>query len=132
MKQLCFYIAIISLLISTISCKTKKETTKSSTQTESSNANTHTYRLIVSFISKGTGVDRAKVEALLKQVESNSNKLVYEKVQWGREGETDFCFQLGNLKKTEQITFINEIKKQMTGSDMVFITENAPCTHIRK
>ena len=131
MKQLCFYITIISLLISTMSCKTKKETIKSATQTESSTTNTHTYPLIVSFISKGAGVDRPKVEALLKLIESKTNKPLYEKIQWGREGETDFCFQLENLKKTEQLTFINDAKNLMNGSDMVFITENTVCTHKR-
>lgn len=137
MKQLFFLIAIFSLAISTVSCKAKKEaTTTTSETTPTTTAMTetkeHTYRFIISFISKGTGVDRNNVEALLKYVEAQPKKPEYEKIQWGREGEMDFCFQLNELKKDEQAKFIKDVKNQMAGSDRVFMTENMACTHQRR
>lgn len=133
MKNLFFLVAILSLALSMINCKSKKETTNSSSNTTAKvDASVTKYDLIVSFISKGTGVDRDKYAAFVKYIESHPDKPVYERIAWGREGESDYCFNLSTLKKANRSNFITEIKNQMKGSNMVFITENAECTHQKR
>ena len=133
MRQLFFLIAIFSLAVNFCGCKSKKNATTSTTKTtEVITDKIHTYRLIASFISKGAGVNRTKVEALMNIVEKHPKKPVYEKISWGREGEMDFCFQLNEMKASEQTAFINQIKKELNEGDMVFITENTECSHQRR
>jgi hypothetical protein len=49
---------------------------------------------------------------------------------WGREGETDYCFNLSELTaKKDLIGFIEDVKKIGAGSDMMNISENAECMH---
>lgn len=133
MKYFILLSAFAGLLISTVCCKSKKETTTSSSSSlTETKAVEQTYRIIVSFISKGTGVDRPKVESFLKYVETHPKKPVYEKIQWGREGEMDFCFLLTELNKSEAATFIETIKTEMKSSDMVFVTENTVAPHKKR
>ena len=132
MKNVILLSAFVGLLLSTICCKSKKETTTSSSSLTETKAVEQTYRIIVSFISKGTGVDRPKAESFLKYVETHPKKPAYDKIQWGREGEMDFCFLLKELDKKETATFIETIKTQMKGSDMVFVTENTVAPHKKR
>lgn len=86
-------------------------------------------RLVISFISKGGGIDRDAKKNVLDYIE-NYNKthsltLVYETVRWGREGEVDFCFALEELKKRQQVKFIDELKTLVQKSDCVRISENS-------
>lgn len=86
-------------------------------------------RLVISFISKGRGIDRDTKKNVLAYIE-NYNKthsltLVYETVRWGREGEVDFCFALEELKKRQQVKFIDELKTLVQKSDCVRISENS-------
>ncbi|MEO5569568.1 MAG: hypothetical protein ABIT08_15060, partial [Bacteroidia bacterium] len=55
----------------------------------------------------------------------------YEVFPWGREGETDFCFPLSELKEVQQKEFVNEIKVKYKGHDLVQFAENEPCRHKR-
>lgn len=132
MKKLFFLASLVSLAC--ITCKAKKETVKTTENTPASLSNTPdapiTYRLIVSFISKGAGTDSEKRTAILAYVNSHPKKPAYKTVIWGREGEADYCFNLSEFSsKKELITFIEDIKKIAAGSDMVFISENAECQH---
>ena len=132
MKKIFFLAAIVSLAC--ISCKAKKEAMKSDENTPASVSNTPdapiTYRLIVSFISKGEGTDSEKRTAFLKYVESHPKKHAYKTVIWGREGEADYCFNLSEFaSKKESMIFIEDIKKIAGGTDMVIISENAECPH---
>ena len=133
MKQLFFLASLISLAC--ISCKSKKETAKSTestaavatTQTPES---TITYRLLVSFTSKGAGTDNEKRTAFLAYVDAHVKKPAYKTINWGREGETDYCFNLSELSaKKDMIAFIEEVKKIASGSDRIIIAENAECQH---
>lgn len=135
MKKIFFLASLISLAC--ISCKSKKEAVKTTENTASATTNTVdtpiTYRLIVSFISKGAGTDSEKRTAFLAYVDGHKLKPAYKTVRWGREGETDYCFDLSELTaKKDLIGFIEEVKKIGAGSDMMNISENAECTHIRK
>jgi len=133
MKQLFFLASLVSLAC--ISCKSKKEAVKSSqTATASSTAVTPdapiTYRLIVSFISKGAGTDGPKRTAFLAYVNGHALKPAYKTVGWGREGEADYCFNLSELtSKKDLVAFIEEVKKISGGSDMMNVVENAECQH---
>jgi hypothetical protein len=93
------------------------------------------YRFIVSFISIGEGTDRNGKEILdsvLNEWKASMKKdITYETIHWGREGETDFCFQLPELNETQQQQFIKEIKEKFKGHDLIQFTENEPCLHKR-
>lgn len=45
----------------------------------------------VSFSSRGAGVDRKTAESVKSFLESRSQKLSYKRVDWGHEGEYDYC-----------------------------------------
>ena len=136
------FILISLLLITSISigCKAKKEA-KSTTITNTSEASaigittwvddekTTQYRLIISFISKGAGVD-SKINATITAYATAHPKKPSSKIiSWGREGESDLCFSLKELTKTEQSEFIAEIKKIVGVSDMALLSENTKCMH---
>lgn len=132
MKKLFFLASLVSLAC--ISCKAKKESMKSTETAPASLTNTPespiTYRLIVSFISKGAGTDSEKRTAFLAYVASHPKKPAYKTVIWGREGEADYCFNLSEFSsKKELISFIEDIKKIAAGTDMVHISENTECQH---
>lgn len=132
MKKLFFLASLVSLAC--ISCKAKKESMKSTENVPASLTNSPespiTYRLIVSFISKGAGTDSEKRIAFLAYVVSHPKKPAYKTVIWGREGEADYCFTLSEFSsKKELISFIEDIKKIAAGTDMVKISENAECLH---
>ncbi len=141
MKANIILVSVISLSFVAVACKSHKNaassgstTTSTATpspeNTESGNASSEqSYRIIVSFTSKGAGVPAEKREAFLKYVDSHPKKPAYKTVLWGREGETDYCLTLSELSKKEQITFVEEVKKAMAGSDQVIISENAVSQH---
>ncbi|MES2513365.1 MAG: hypothetical protein V4580_04445 [Bacteroidota bacterium] len=134
MKQLFFLASLISLAC--ISCKSKKEASKSAdtapvTSTAPAGPDAQvTYRLLVSFTSKGAGTDGDKRTSFLTYVESHPKKPTYKTVNWGREGETDYCFNLTELASKKEMTeFIENVKKLTAGSDRIIVSENAECQH---
>jgi hypothetical protein len=129
MKRLFFLVSIISITSVGMSCKSKKETT---TSTQTTEAQTEKFRLVVSFISKGAGPDNAKSAALLAYIGVHPKKPTYTVAHWGREGEADYCLNLTELTKSEQVDFVTNVNKMMAGSDMVFVKENAESAHARK
>ena len=64
-------------------------------------------------------------------MQNHSPKVNYETCQMGREGETNYLFQLTELSKSQQKKFVKSLKKQIADSTMVFIKENndfnSPC-----
>ena len=88
-----------------------------------------TYRLVVSFYSKGEGIDNKVNEAFVKVLDSNSKKIVYEPTHWGREGEIDYCLKLSELSSIEQNDFVKKVKEVLSKSSLVHINENAKCVH---
>lgn len=87
------------------------------------------YRLVVSFVSKGTGTDSEKRKKFLEFVDTHAKKPAYKTVAWGREGESDYCFNLHELSKKEQAEFVSEVKKITAGSEIIFVDEHATCKH---
>lgn len=121
--------AIVGLSLASVACKSSKNAGSSQAAETSNAAAEQTYRLIVSYSSKGAGTNAEKKEALLKYVASHPKKPAYKEVLWGREGETDYCFTLKELSKKEQVSFVEDVKKMMAGSDRVLLSENAVCPH---
>ena len=110
-------------------CKSKQATanTTDNTNTSTNSADVNapkTYRLIVSFISIGTGVDGDAYSKLEKFVQGHPKKPAYEKKRWGREGEEDFMFTLKEFKAADQAKFISDLKAAVGKSDRVLFKEN--------
>lgn len=86
-------------------------------------------RLIVSFISKGGGIDGKSLkdfEQLVKDFNTaNKSNISYTVQPWGREGEKDYCFQPGQGKNFEKL--ISEVKKSLQGKELIRLKENAAC-----
>ena len=81
-------------------------------------------RLVVSFISKGAGIDLKSQENIQSYIDKHRKKPVFEERRWGREGEVDYVFKLNELNADEQKVFIEEVKKLIVNADMVSVREN--------
>ena len=88
-----------------------------------------TYKAVVSFFSKGSGVDSDKFsktkQLLITYSEKSDCGISYTLATWGREGEKDFCINAQSKKCYNSL--ISEIKILTQESDRVRITENASC-----
>lgn len=92
-------------------------------------ANPRQYRLIISFGSECCGIDQKAEkeigEIIAKYEKKNNVKLERKTVRWGKEGERDFCYLLGELSKGEQWRLIAEINAVAKKSKLVDVKENA-------
>ena len=124
------YILALSAFFIFISCGNTKKNVQNTTVEPSKS---ETCRLIVSFISKGSGPDQKAREAfstfITEYETSNKTKISFEKYPWGREGETDYCFLLSELTKENQVKFIVSLKSKLSFSDRVLYEENTSCRH---
>jgi hypothetical protein len=89
---------------------------------------THQDKLVISFISIGTGIDyKAKDQLLLivKEFEIQYQiELAVSVKNWGREGEVDYVYDLTLLTKKQCKEFIQKTKKMLSGNDRIKITLN--------
>ncbi len=118
-------ILLLSIVMFSFACKSTKSTEKTA-------ATSNTYRLIVSFISKGegTGSNAAALESLITSFNKKNNIVIkYEKVPWGKEGEADYCFKMDGIKKGKQADFVTSVKNLTKSAPQVIVSENAVCTH---
>ena len=104
--------------------KPESVTTVNNKNTSASDDKT-VYRLILSFISIGSGIDQTSREKVDAYIAAHGKKPVVNKVSWGREGETDYCFTLKELSTDEQKTFVMDIKKLIVKPDLVQVKENS-------
>lgn len=88
-----------------------------------------TVRLVVSFYSKGEGIDSESKDAFNKLIDSNAKKIAYEPIRWGREGEVDYCLELKELSSAEQENFVKKVKELLNKSTLVHIKEYGKCVH---
>jgi hypothetical protein len=109
-------------------CNAQKNQTKPQAVATAQNQNPPTkklkFALIISFTSHASGIDGEKYDAILNYIQKHPKKPAYKQYFWGREGETDICMNLKELKKSERKAFIDEIKKLAQGSDRVFVNTN--------
>ncbi len=85
------------------------------------------YRLTISFISKGEGIDYKTQESFENWLKAQPKHPAYEVTHWGREGETNYCLKLNELSTREQEIFVRDVRTQLTDKELVFIAENAVC-----
>ena len=98
---------------------------------ETSNKDTSVYSMVVAFFSPGDGIDiktASEFDAYLKGYTS----VTFNKVGWGREGETDFCIRLDMLTGSELPEFKKGAEEILSKSQKVQFQYNAPCKHYRK
>lgn len=143
MKKTMWIILISSLeFISCKSSQNSKEIIKSQEKKKSESISasavtpksvTDIYRITVSFYSAGGGIDdktKSNYDKFVKEFEQQRGvKLSYEITQWGKEGETDYCFPLSELNSKDKDQFANESKKLLLASNLVTIQENTSCKH---
>ena len=95
-----------------------------------------TFRFTVSFISKGAGTDyqiKEKYDAFITDFETkNKVKMTINKASWGREGESDYCFEMTQLNNEIVKKFMAESKALLSASDRINIGENTNCRGIIK
>jgi len=94
-----------------------------------------TYDMIISFISKGAGIDRdlkEKIDGVLKSFnEKNKTNLKPEILGWGREGEVDYNFIAKNLSTSQKEALASQVKEAIGSSDMVHLVFNKKSVHKR-
>lgn len=77
----------------------------------------------VNFISIGTGIDSKAVDQLLafhQQFEKDvKHKVPFTIRHWGREGETDYRFDLKALSPKQRKVFRDKISKMFSGNQRV-------------
>jgi len=104
-------------------CKHTKSTEKTSVPAPT------TYRAIVSFGSAGSGIDSKTAAQLESYVisfgKAEGKAIAYEKVNYGKEGEVDYCFPLTELSKGKQGDFVNGLKNLTKSAKIVTVKENA-------
>lgn len=138
-----FLLAFFPVLMSLSNCKsTQKTTMVNNSQTVSSDVpklekkDTDLMRFTISFISKGAGIDhkiKTKFDTFFNDYLTN-NKVTINLIKspWGREGETDYCFDFGNIKETQIVNFIQKSKEILSGSDRINMGENVACQGLKK
>ncbi len=87
-----------------------------------------TYRLVVAFASRASGPDAEglkRIQELIKVYENKFNKKIsYNIGRYGREGETDYSFDLNNLSKKQVKKFVAVLNKEMRKYNVVSVGEN--------
>lgn len=85
------------------------------------------YRVVVSFTSRGEGIDYKTAETFENWVKDQPKHPAYTKTHYGREGETCYCLKLNELSTREQEIFIRDLRTLLTDKPLIFIAEYAPC-----
>ena len=131
MKSIVLIFSVVAL-IATSSCKNKEKAASTATNTNPASAASNSknmqsekkYRLVISYNSIGTGIDRDAYEKMEKFVKEHPNKPAYDRYTYGREGETDIAFFLKEIKSGDQAKFISDLKAAIGKSDRVNYKEN--------
>ena len=93
------------------------------------------YSLVVSFYSIGSGIDFNVAKEYNQMLNSYTTSegliLDFDKVSWGREGETDFCIRLNSFSKKEKENFLEKSQAILKKTERVHIKENASCRQKR-
>jgi len=99
-------------------------------------ADTMPYHYLVSFYSPGDGIDHetaSAFEAFLKEeISQKPEKLSFERVPWGREGELDFCIRIHSFNDQERSGFDQALRQVISKSKKVKVYENQPCRYLKR
>jgi hypothetical protein len=121
MKRIIILFSLFSFFLS-LQPASSFATVSSKSATQS--APRYKYRLKISFISIGAGIDNESYEKITSYIKSHPKKPNYNEYQKGREGERYIFMRLGELSVSERKTFIEEIRK-MTGNKEIVKIEDS-------
>ena len=88
------------------------------------------YRLVVRFISIGTGIDQQafrKFEELRKAATKKGKSLAVKRHNWGREGERNLCMRLDEINEARAEIFVVKVKGTFRRNKRVQVAEFAKC-----
>ncbi len=127
-----FIVILISVFFSCKGFKTIQQAKNNQSKEQISDT---IYHFNISFISIGSGIDGKAKErflAFVNDFQIKRNILIeMETVNWGREGEIDYCFKLTQLNSDEQAKFISDTKELLKTSKLVRYSQNIPCKNKR-
>ncbi|MDF1672343.1 MAG: hypothetical protein P1U41_02495 [Vicingaceae bacterium] len=137
-----FTVLVLGVSLSFYSCKSQSQAMDSNNvepvniEKENTSANEDgVYDIIVSFASKGTGINRdvkQKLDdALTVFSQNNGVTLNLEKLGWGREGEIDYLFLTKNLSTKQKKELKAKVKEVIGDTEMIFISYDSKCVHKR-
>ena len=89
-------------------------------------ADTSVTRLVVSFISKGEGIDDKTKDEFEKWL-AMRERFTYSVTPWGREGEVEYCFRMTNISVREQEIFVKEVRGFLVDKELVLVSEYSKC-----
>ena len=132
-------VAVIFFIFS--SCCKKTTATKESqanaslvtapVESKQDTGSTDTYRFVVSFYSSGEGTEGDQISRLEKFISDYGiqikKEISFEKTQWGREGEVNYCLKLSGFSPADQLHFMDEAKNILKSAKRVRFSENAVC-----
>lgn len=107
------------LLINSAACQTKSKTQKG---TKNKTISSASCAVKIDFASPGTGIDHKTMETL--KIMLDTKKVKYTSTQKGKEGETQWCLPLTELKDTDKTAFIDELKKTAAAGQFVSLSSN--------
>jgi hypothetical protein len=127
-----FLIPIVFLCL--MACKNSEKANKEESKLTNLTVDSDSIcRFQVSFISIGSGPDRPakqKFNDFISDFNKLNNLNITPKiVNWGREGEQDYCFKLEGIKTEIQEKFISDSKLLFTDNNLVKSFENMPYRH---
>ncbi len=130
--------SILGLLLLFSSCKTPiqkdGQLVENVTATENNGGDSLTKaHLIVSFFSRGAGIDYNAYKNLLLAINEhnamNKTTLVFSSNNWGREGEKDLCFPVQNTPNFD--AFIAKVKMELDSNQNVHLLYNEVCRNTK-
>ncbi len=137
-----FIVLVLGVSLSFYSCKSQSQAIDSNNVDPKNVEKENTpvsedgvYDIIVSFASKGTGINRdvkQKLDdALTVFSQNNGVTLNIEKLGWGREGEIDYLFLTKNLSTKQNKELKAKVKEVIGDTEMIFISYDSKCVHKR-
>ena len=85
------------------------------------------YRISISFISRGEGIDYKTQETFENWLKEHPKHPAYVVTNWGREGETNYCLKLNELSTREQEIFVRDVRTMLADNKLVIVDEHVPC-----
>lgn len=104
------------LLINSAACQTKSKSQKGT------KAKIETCAAKIEFNSAGNGIDHKTFEEIKAMVEAK--KVKYTETRKGKEGETQWCLPLTELKDADKTAFIEQLKKTASSGQFVSVSTN--------
>ncbi len=131
------YLLIPIVFLCLMACKNSEKANKEESKVTSLTVNSDSIcRFQVSFISIGSGPDR-QAKKTFNEFITDFNRLnmlsnTHKVVNWGREGEQDYCFSFLGINPEVQEKFISESKLLFTDNSLVKCFVNSPYLHTPK